>query len=179
MLIVKAGPYYVYLLIDPRTGVAFYVGKGKGDRARQHVKEWKRGGPGNARKFARIVEIVRDGLEVQITIAADNLNEIEAYRIERKFIAEMREANADLTNIAPGRPCPLQRNYYVANDLLSRVKTPNAFWRGKLISDGCEPTEEEWDLYWFVLGGLAKNRSYARRDMRLHYGEEVAAGGKA
>ena len=31
--------YYVYRLIDPRTYQTFYVGKGKGDRVFQHVKE--------------------------------------------------------------------------------------------------------------------------------------------
>ncbi len=34
--------YYVYRLVDPNTGHTFYVGKGKGDRVFQHVKEANR-----------------------------------------------------------------------------------------------------------------------------------------
>ncbi|MDH7791999.1 LEM-3-like GIY-YIG domain-containing protein [Ochrobactrum sp. AN78] len=32
---------YVYRLIDPRDGKTFYVGKGRGDRVFQHVKEFE------------------------------------------------------------------------------------------------------------------------------------------
>ena len=31
--------YYVYRLIDPRTGQTFYVGKGKGNRVFAHVND--------------------------------------------------------------------------------------------------------------------------------------------
>ena len=31
--------YYVYLLIDPRTGNTFYVGKGRGNRTFAHVND--------------------------------------------------------------------------------------------------------------------------------------------
>lgn len=36
-------PYYVYELIDPRTGAVFYVGKGKGKRIDAHEAEARRG----------------------------------------------------------------------------------------------------------------------------------------
>lgn len=32
-------PYYVYALIDPKTMQVFYVGKGTGIRAQQHLQE--------------------------------------------------------------------------------------------------------------------------------------------
>lgn len=31
--------YFVYALVDPRDGSIFYIGKGKGDRPRQHLVE--------------------------------------------------------------------------------------------------------------------------------------------
>ena len=31
--------YYVYRLIDPRTGQTFYVGKGKGNRLYAHIND--------------------------------------------------------------------------------------------------------------------------------------------
>lgn len=34
-------PYHVYVLIDPRDETIFYVGKGKGERALNHVTEVK------------------------------------------------------------------------------------------------------------------------------------------
>lgn len=36
-------PYYVYELIDPRTGAVFYVGKGKGKRIEAHEAEARKG----------------------------------------------------------------------------------------------------------------------------------------
>lgn len=36
-------PYYVYELIDPRTGAVFYVGKGKGRRIEAHEADARRG----------------------------------------------------------------------------------------------------------------------------------------
>ena len=32
--------YYIYKLIDPRTGKPFYIGKGKGNRLHQHEKPY-------------------------------------------------------------------------------------------------------------------------------------------
>ena len=34
--------YYVYLLVNPITNKIFYVGKGKGNRALQHYKDYKK-----------------------------------------------------------------------------------------------------------------------------------------
>ena len=88
--------YYVYLLIDPRDGKVFYVGKGKGDRCFQHSH--KDDGVDKARKLAEIdaagltpqVDIIRHGLE----------NEAEAYLVESAVIDAFGLTN--LTNIAPG-----------------------------------------------------------------------------
>ena len=54
---------YDYLLRDPRDGVVFYVGKGKGDRVHSHVAEAERGGGKN--KVQRIRSIQDAGLAVE------------------------------------------------------------------------------------------------------------------
>jgi hypothetical protein len=61
-----AGPdkYYVYLLIDPRNGLPFYVGKGKGRRCYAHEKEALEGR--RAARYTVIRAILAAGLKVEI-----------------------------------------------------------------------------------------------------------------
>lgn len=77
-------PFYVYALKDPRTSPAqpFYVGKGIGTRAWDHLLK-----PDATEKGRRIREILRDGAEVQVTVVCDDLNELQALRIEAELIA--------------------------------------------------------------------------------------------
>lgn len=92
----KGNGFYVYLLIDPRTGEAFYVGKGKGCRYRSHERE-ARNGSGSA-KACRIRDIWAAGLQVEHQRLAEGLDEATAYRLERKAIAARREVLTNLTH---------------------------------------------------------------------------------
>jgi hypothetical protein len=58
------GKYYVYLLVDPRNGLPFYVGKGKGRRCHQHRAEALEGRRGA--RYNVIREIIVAGLQVEI-----------------------------------------------------------------------------------------------------------------
>jgi hypothetical protein len=60
--------YYVYLLIDPRDGKVFYVGKGKGERCLQHSSK-----DDGAAKASKIAEIEAAGLTPQIDIIRHGL----------------------------------------------------------------------------------------------------------
>ncbi|MGD0880811.1 MAG: hypothetical protein ABSB09_04500 [Acidimicrobiales bacterium] len=82
---------YVYLLVDPRTGRPFFVGRGRGDRCFRHVEDARRtagtsGGPppGGAATTARfpvldrIREAESDGRPVRIEILRHGLTVPEA-----------------------------------------------------------------------------------------------------
>ena len=73
---------YVYLYRDPRDGKIFYVGKGKGQRAFQHLSDEKDGA-----KRKKIQEIRDAGLEPKIEILVHALKDDEmALKIEAALI---------------------------------------------------------------------------------------------
>jgi hypothetical protein len=78
--------YYVYALIDPRTNLPFYVGKGKNNRMLQHLKE---GATGGVKKNNRIAEIRAAGLEPVAVKLAGNMFNNEAYNLEEDIISEL------------------------------------------------------------------------------------------
>jgi len=103
--------YYVYHLIDPRDNFIFYVGKGSGNRIKQHISDAKAGKVQNAEKHRRIEDIHKAGLNVVELIVADNLTEDHAFIIERGMIQDMKHNG--ITNIANGfmtnaEKCPEQ-----------------------------------------------------------------------
>lgn len=76
--------FYVYALKDPRTSPAlpFYVGKGTGSRASDHLIT-----PDATRKSARIKEIVEAGLQPMVDILVDDLTEAQSLKIEAELIS--------------------------------------------------------------------------------------------
>jgi uncharacterized protein len=78
------GAYYVYTLKDPRHSPAkpFYVGKGVGTRAWDHLLV-----PDNTKKGQRILEIKDSGYDVLVTKACEDLTELQALRLEAELIA--------------------------------------------------------------------------------------------
>lgn len=89
--------YYVYALKDPRSSPAkpFYIGKGTGSRAYDHLVT-----PDRTRKYARIQEITATGRKPLVDILVDNLSGTEALRIEAELIAAFgtEETGGLLTN---------------------------------------------------------------------------------
>lgn len=116
--------FYVYELIDPRSGEAFYVGKGKGTRISMHVRNARAGRIDNAEKHKRIVEIHDAGFEVIESIVLAGLSEETALRIERERIAANRQ---QLTNISGGNCTNAERSRQIAAYWLSRMK-PFEVW---------------------------------------------------
>lgn len=73
--------FYVYLYLDPRDGVPFYVGKGRGNRCFSHLREGLETGP------AQIVrELEKLGLKPEIELLKYGLSEVEALLVEATAI---------------------------------------------------------------------------------------------
>ena len=97
--------YYVYMLIDPRNGHTFYVGRGQGDRVFAHVVGNVReddDGDGNddamPLKIRVIREIKNSGLEPVHVIHRHGMSQETAVEVEAALI----DAIPGLTNIAGG-----------------------------------------------------------------------------
>ena len=76
--------YYIHALKDPRQSPAlpFYIGKGPGTRAWDHVARVD-----DTPKGKRIQEIQAAGSEVVVTVMADGLTESQALKLEAELIA--------------------------------------------------------------------------------------------
>lgn len=97
--------FYVYALADPRCGSVFYVGKGKGDRAWQHQRDFAKGKAVNSAKTRRIFEITEAGFDVEVRILREYELEADAFEHEIELIASL----PGLTNIGRGGEgaCPV------------------------------------------------------------------------
>ena len=90
--------FFVYDLIDPRTGETFYVGKGQKSRPSQHTRDAIAGV--RSAKCDRIREILAGGAEVKVEIVKRFDKEDDAYRFESARIRSFERGK--LTNIACG-----------------------------------------------------------------------------
>lgn len=73
--------YYVYLYVDPRTNLPFYVGKGTGNRAFSHLSD-----KSESPKVAAIAEITAAGEQPRIELLAFGLDEKTAFKLEAAAI---------------------------------------------------------------------------------------------
>jgi hypothetical protein len=127
--------YYVYALMDDRDNSAFYIGKGCGRRAWQHMHAWRKGTERNYAKTARISEIMAAGGTVSVNILVENLTETKALRLEREIIREFGIKN--LTNIQPGSMSEWDRAILQTKDALSRFKPFDVWMAERPRSTNC------------------------------------------
>jgi len=101
--LLSLGDYYVYGLIDPRTNLIFYIGKGTGNRVFNHEKESMNSPNSDKLKLKTISEINSLGLDVKKIIINSNLTETEAFAAEAALINAFNYVSgAGLTNIVAG-----------------------------------------------------------------------------
>src|SRR6266567_6509646 len=72
---------YVYVYTDPRNGEAFYVGRGRGNRAFSHLDE-----EGETNKIARIAAIRNSGAQPRIDILRYGMTNEESSLVEAAVI---------------------------------------------------------------------------------------------
>ena len=89
----QARDYYVYLLYDIQTKEIFYVGKGKGKRFLDHLKEAQKNGDVSVenKKIERIRQI--GDKRLGCTILRRNLTEQEAFQVEAATIDLLRSSS--------------------------------------------------------------------------------------
>jgi hypothetical protein len=117
----EAVSFYTYLLIDPRDGRVFYVGKGKGARMASHAKRAAAGKVDNAEKHKRISEIRAAGMKVSELVFAAYGNEQDAFAAECELIEQFRDHG--ITNIVGGVVTNAERAREQAKVILGRMKT--------------------------------------------------------
>lgn len=129
------GPYYVYLLVDPRDGKPFYVGKGTRDRFLSHGEiarrpleesliEFDPAATPKERKdrISRIREIRAQGQEPEVAFARTKIEtELEAYRIEAALIDTLDRYGGHLVNEVRGHHTP--QGFVTLHDLEVELTT--------------------------------------------------------
>ena len=92
--------YYCYALLQSSNEEPFYIGKGKGSRAHQHINHSYRG---RTHKDRRIQKLLREGEPINVVILVEGLLEEEAHQIERVLIQLIgRKPNGPLLNMTDG-----------------------------------------------------------------------------
>lgn len=140
--VVSALGYYVYRLIDPRTGETFYVGKGTGNRVFQHAAGAAVDDDGEAvdLKTQKIREIINGGFEVTHVIHRHGLDESTAYEVEAALI----DAYPGVTNAVGGHGSD-EHGLMHSKQIIEKYAAPVADFRHPVLIININRTATERD----------------------------------
>lgn len=92
--------YYVYQYSDPRNDRIFYIGKGKGSRAFQHLKKVRKYGECHNKHFSNLIKnILSDEMEPKIEIIQKDMDEDDALILEETLIRDYGRKGIDENGI--------------------------------------------------------------------------------
>jgi len=156
--------FYVYSYIDPRNNEIFYIGKGNKNRRFSHLNIALSFFKNCAdldntiknQKYIRIIDILKDNDSPIITILEDNLNESDAFDLEKKLILFYGRKDLDtgsLLNLTNGQDVNNPEFFSTSNKHRSEVKKMfykskrgeenknylSTLYKGKIVG-----TPEEW-----------------------------------
>jgi len=95
------GEYYTYLYLDPLKNIPFYIGKGKNDRYKVHLRE-NINTTKNLLKYNKIQKIIKNNKEPIIIFIQKNISEKAALTIEKYLINSLgtvKNKTGPLSNI--------------------------------------------------------------------------------
>lgn len=167
-----SGDYYVYNYIDPRNGEVFYIGKGRKNRAWDHLRAAQRNCPysykRNRIKHNLIRKILSTGLTPIIHISPSSLSEKEALDIEDwliKTIGTLLDRTGPLTNIVRNQWC---RDYSNTSPFKKISEKQKIAWANPLSghnTTGKEYRSNKWE-------GNKNPIFNDHRNWKERYGEE-------
>lgn len=142
--------YYTYALVNPFTNTIFYVGKGKDDRAMEHIVEASKSNKkhSNKHKLNTIRDILAKNGEVVIKYIDTNLTEKLAFELEC-FLIELlgRRDNKTgiLTNLTDGGEglTGLERDLSGENNPNYGKRGEKATWWGRYHSEATKRKQSE------------------------------------
>ncbi len=93
--------FFTYMLVDPRNGLPFYIGKGQRRRIECHFLDARKTTK-NHPKLQKIRKIESLGLSVIVRKVEENVSDADAQDLEMLIIAEARDKGIQLCNLTDG-----------------------------------------------------------------------------
>jgi uncharacterized protein len=152
--------FYVYMLIDPKNQLPFYIGKGLGNRVFNHKSMALTDTDDSNAKYDKIREIIEKGEQVKHVIIRHGLTETESFHIEAAIIDAFEYCNILLSNIAGGYNS-IEKGLMTSDEIIRHynaeplteldenciiININRKYQRGKGLHQIYEATKETWTI---------------------------------